>query len=206
MGDYMIKKFLILIIGFIIISLCSFWIIYLRTQKPVKDSYVNKVHALYFTDEEIQNKNITYPGLIDYALPKAKTLFQRNRVKAFYGKVIKVIPYYVKNVDGNSYLQSNLIQIIVEKGYSGGFTKGKQVYLIDSGLEIRPDDVGNMGIFIPNNIRFELDDPSGREIQKAEGELVPEENRFLWEEQDHFQKIWNVWQVKSLWIKKGLVE
>lgn len=200
------KNIIFLAVGFIMISLCSFWMIYLSTQKPIKDSYMNKVHALYFTEEEIQNKNITYPGLIDYALPKAHTLFQRNRVKAFFGKVIKVIPYYVKNVDGNSYLQSNLIQIIVEKGYSGGYTKGKQVYIIDSGLKLRPEDVGRMGIFIPNNIGFELDDPSGRETIKAEGELVPEEHRFLWEEQDNFQKIWNVWQVKSLWIKKGLVE
>ena len=52
------KNIIFLAVGFTMISLCSFWIIYLRTQKPVKDSYVNKVHALYFTDEEIQNKNI----------------------------------------------------------------------------------------------------------------------------------------------------
>lgn len=200
------KKIIILSVGFVIATLSCFWIIYFKTQKPIKDSYVTSVHALYFSDEEIQDKNITFPGMIDYSLPKADTVFQRNRVRAFYGKVIEVIPYYVKNVDGNSYLQSNLIQIIVEKGYSGGYTKGKQVYIIDSGLKLRPEDVGRKGIFIPNNIGFELDDPSGRETLKADGELVPEEHRFLWEEQDAFHKIWNVWQVKSLWIKHGLVD
>lgn len=200
------KNIIFLAVGFIMISLCSFWMIYLSTQKPIKDSYVTNVHALYFSDEEIQDKNITFPGMIDYSLPKADTVFRGNKVRAFYGKVIEVIPYYVKNVDGNSYLQSNLIQIIVEKGYSGGYAKGKQVYIIDSGLKLRPEDVGRKGIFIPNNIGFELDDPSGRETLKADGELVPQEHRFLWEEQDHFQKIWNVWQVKSLWIKKRLVE
>lgn len=75
------KRCLILCISsIIIIILAVFLITLLSTQKPVKESYVHKVHAYYFSEEEIENKNITYPGLIDYAMPQADTIFKKNGV------------------------------------------------------------------------------------------------------------------------------
>lgn len=201
------KRCLILCISsIIIIILAVFLITLLSTQKPVKESYFHKVHAYYFSEEEIENKNITYPGLIDYAMPQADTIFKKNGVRAFYGEITVVIPYYIKNVDGEGYQQSNLLCVSVERGYSGGYKKGKKVYIVDSGLGLEADDVGKKGIFIPDNTGCELISSSDGKTLKADGVLVPEENRFLLEDRDTFEKIHSLWQVKKLWRKSGLVD
>lgn len=201
------KRYLILCISsIIIIILAVFLVTLLSTQKPVKESYVHKVHAYYFSEEEIENKNITYPGLIDYAMPQADTIFKKNGVRAFYGEITVVIPYYIKNVDGEGYQQSNLLCVSVERGYSGGYKKGKKVYIVDSGLRLEADDAGKKGIFIPDNTGCELISSSDGKTLKADGVLVPEENRFLLEDRDTFEKIHSLWQVKKLWRKSGLVD
>ncbi|MDE6567841.1 MAG: hypothetical protein K2K70_08955 [Lachnospiraceae bacterium] len=201
------KRCLILCISsIIIIILAVFLVTLLSTQKPVKESYVHKEHAYYFSEEEIENKNITYPGLIDYAMPQADTIFKKNGVRAFYGEITVVIPYYIKNVDGEGYQQSNLLCVSVERGYSGGYKKGKKVYIVDFGLRLEADDAGKKGIFIPDNTGCELISSSDGKTRKADGVLVPEENRFLLEDRDTFENIHSLWQVKKLWRKSGLVD
>lgn len=200
------KKCLVLCISITILILAGFLITLLSTKRPVKESYVNKVQAYYFSEEEMENKNITYPGLIDYAMPQADTIFKKNGVRAFYGTISVIIPYYIKNVDGESYQQSNLVCVSVERGYSGGYKKGEKVCIVDSGLRLQADDAGKKGIFIPDNTGYELTGSSDGKTLKADGVLVPEENRFLLEDSNTFERIWNLWQVKKLWKKSGLVD
>lgn len=200
------KKNLIICSCIIAVLLGVFVVIMYRQQRPISDQYVKREIAYYFSEKELQEKKITYPGEIDYAMPQVSSVFQKKGVRAFYGKVTEVFSYYVKNVDGESYLQCNMVQVLIQKGYSGGYDSGDRVYVVDPGLQMDSNDVGKMGIFIPDNTGYEINSYKANETLKADGVLVPEDHRFLLGKQDEFGGIWNIWQVKKLWKKRGLVD
>ena len=200
------KKFLIFCSCMIVIIIGIFIVTMYRQQRPIRDQYIKKETAYYFSKEELQEKNITVPGEIDYAIPQVSSVFQKMGSRAFYGTVTEVFSYYVKKVDGASYQQCNMVQVKIKRGYSGGYASGDSTYIVDPGLQIHSNDVGKVGIFIPDNTGCEINSYKAGERVKVEGVLVPEENRFLLGEQEEFEKIWNIWQVKRLWKKKYLVE
>lgn len=183
------------------IAICSAFYIILPNLS-VKDSYVHSIDAYDFSEDEIKDICITYRGIASYKKPKTSDLFDWKRTRAIYGEIKGIKTYYKKTFDEKgSFIKENVVAIMVEKNISGGFQKNETINIIDAGLNITSEDIGKKGIFVPNNVGYEVKFVGSSEVVKAIGEIVPEENRYVLENKEselseiktlnHLKKYWN---------------